>query len=154
MAGPKAKETSRRFNQVDLHDDNLLSVTVRPPLTKTGSATIDFRFRDYGTSKTKVLSFLGCGNLRMLMDFDTLAANWFAQTEDVSSQVDSTRMRKFVRAQRTHWHVRYMPPTSPNKPIRGKLSRIGSYCLFKVTFFGGTAEILAKNFALKPSKTK
>ncbi len=57
-------------------------------------------------------------------------------------------MRGFVRSQKRDWHVRYMAPMARDKPIRKKLSSIGSYCRFDVSFYGGSVRILAKSFAL------
>lgn len=42
-----------------------------------------------------------------------------------------------------------MPPLPPDKPIRKKLTSIRKYRKFKIKFFGGTVEILAKGFKLK-----
>jgi hypothetical protein len=41
-----------------------------------------------------------------------------------------------------------MPPLPENKPIKKKLESIRSHVWFRVAFFGGTAEILAKNYKL------
>jgi len=144
----------RRFQLLDLHDDNLLAITIAPPRTKVNDAEIVLEFEDDSSGATKSLSFLGCGNLRVIMDFDVLADNSFAQTDVTACQTLAGQMRKFVRAQVPHWHVRYMPPARKNLPIRKKLSRIGNYRLFKVTFFGGTLEVLARGFAMKAATTK
>jgi hypothetical protein len=140
---------ARRFSNLDLHDDNLVSVKVVAPLKNTDSAKIDFEFRDDTTGRKKLLSLSGCANLRWLMDFDVLASNWFAQTEKAISSTDVNKMRKLVLAQVAHWHVRYMPPSPKDKPIRKKLSSIRKFVLFRVNFFGGTIEVLAKKFNLK-----
>jgi hypothetical protein len=42
-----------------------------------------------------------------------------------------------------------MPPTPKNKPITKTLKSIRGYVLFRITFFGGTAEILAKTFTIR-----
>jgi hypothetical protein len=42
----------------------------------------------------------------------------------------------------------YMPPAPKNQPIRKKLMDIQSYVLFRVEFFGGTLEVLAKGYNL------
>jgi hypothetical protein len=141
-----------RFNKLDLHDDNLLSVKVSPARAKSKTTTIDFDLQDDATGAKKVLSFSGCANLRFLMDFDVLANNWFAQTDGAVCQADASRMKKFVRAQQPHWHVRYMPPIPKDMPIRKKLSGIRGYRLFRIRFFGGSVELLAKTFAMKVSK--
>ncbi len=140
---------ARRFSNLDFHDDALVSVRMQAPRRKTDSAKIDFEFRDDLTSVKKVLSINGCANLRWLMDFDVLACNWFAQTERAASTRDVEKMRKFVRSQTAHWHVKYMPPSTKDKPIRLKISSIRRYVLFTVTFFGGTVEVLAKNFKVR-----
>ena len=47
-----------------------------------------------------------------------------------------------------HWRTTYMPPMTKDKPVRKKLASLRSYILFRVAFFGGTAEILAKHYNL------
>ncbi len=148
---PTMKQNSicRRFNRLDFHDDNLLSITILPPRTKTNKAVLKLALRDYATGKTKTLSFRGCGNLRITMDFDVLADNWFAQTDQTRCDASPNRMRRYVRAQAAHWRVRYMPPTPKNKPVRKKLSQIERYQLFTIAFFGGYGRGQAKRFDVK-----
>ncbi len=134
---------------MDFHDDNLASVTIHTLQSKKNHARIDFKLRDDSTNREKLLSFLDCANIRHVMDFDVLADNWFAQTDTSIAKTGRDEMKKFVRSQRAHWRVRYMPPQTKDKPVRKKLSAIGNYILFKVQFFGGTAEILAKDYKLK-----
>jgi hypothetical protein len=138
-----------KFNKLDFHDDGLKSVRIHRLNKKANSANVDLEFRDDSTGAAKLLSFRGCGNLRYVMDFDVLAGNWFAQTEKGAAINDAGRMHKFVRAQMPHWHVRYMPPSPKDKPIRKKMSSITKYALFRVTFFGGTVEVLARSFTLR-----
>lgn len=145
----QSRKRIARGNTLDLHDDNLLDINIHLSRAKINTTRIEFRFRDDSTKAEKVVSFGGCANIRYIMDFDVLAANWFAQTKQVMSEVDPNRMRRFVQAQTSHWHVKYMPPMPSDKPIRKKLSAIGSYRLFKISFFGGTAEILARSVSLK-----
>lgn len=140
---------ARSFSNLDFHDDALVSVTMQAPRRKHDSAKVDFEFRDDSARARKLLSISGCANLRWRMDFDVLADNWFAQTQGVTSQVDLSRMKGFVLAQMHYWHTKYMPPTPKDKPIRKKLSSIRRYRLFKLTFYGGTIEVLARNFKLK-----
>jgi hypothetical protein len=130
------------MGKLGFHDDSLASVIVYPKAK--GGSRIDFSFTDYNTKEPKSLSFRGCANLRCNMDFDVLANNWFAQTEGVDCVDDVRKMQKFVRAQIAHWHVRYMPPMPVDQPIKRKVASIRSYQLFRVKFFGGTFEVLAK----------
>jgi hypothetical protein len=147
----KSNENSvaARFSELSFHDDNLESVTVYPPPSWDNRTRIDFRLRDDSTGKEKLLSFLGCANIRYVMDFDVMAHNSFAQTNSSNATVDAGRMKRFVLSQTTHWHTKYMPPFAEDEPVKKKLSAIGDYSLFKITFFGGTAEILAKSYKLR-----
>ena len=110
---------------------------------------IEFGFLDDATHKKKTLIFHRCANIRFIMDFDVLADQCVFGTDSSTAQVAVSRMRKLVLSQRPHWRVEYMPPMPEDKPIRRKLTSIRSYALFKIAFFGGTAEVLAKNFELK-----
>jgi hypothetical protein len=88
------------------------------------------------------------------MDFDVLAFQWFFGTHGSNARADLRRMRKFVMSQTSHWRTTHAPPMPKDKPIRKKLESIKNYILFRVSFFGGTAEILAKNYKLRwPTKT-
>jgi len=144
------RATAEKFNKLDFHDDALVSVKIRAPRTRKNLTGIDFQFRDDGTKAIKPLSFQSCANLRFVMDFDALAYTWFFGVEGSIAKTDVQRMKKFVRSQMSHWRTAYMPPMSKDQPIREKLKSIGSYILFKVRFFGGTAEVLAKNYKLRP----
>jgi hypothetical protein len=137
-----------RFSKLDFHDDNLVAVRISPPRKRASSTQIDFQFEDDSTGAMKLVSFHRCANLRYIMDFDVLAANWFAQTKRFAAEADVNRVKSFVRAQMAHWHVEYMPPMPKDKPIIKKLAAIRSYHLFRIEFFGGTAEILAKSFSV------
>jgi hypothetical protein len=143
---------ARRFSNIDFHDDALVSVKVHAPRRKGDSAKIILEFRDDASGAKKVLRIGGCANLRWLMDFDVLACNWYAQTERATFIRDAEKMRKFVHAQTAHWHVKFMPPSPKHEPIRRKISNIRKYVLFRVTFYGGTMEVLAKNFKVTLSR--
>src|SRR5258708_40137399 len=117
----KSDKHIARGNRLDLHDDNLLDINICLSKTRTNTTRIEFRFCDDYTKAEKVVSFSGCANIRYIMDFDVVAANWFAQTKQFTNEFDPNRMRRFVQAQTSHWHVKYMPPIPRDKPIRKKL---------------------------------
>lgn len=149
MTETRAKRIARKFNSLDFHDDNLNSIKICPPHKDTNYALIELEFLDDSTGAPKLLSFHDCGNIQCSLDFDVLGNNWFAQTQGAKSTLSISRMKALIKLQQSHWHVEYMSPSPKNKPVRHKLSTIKQYALFKITFFGGTIEILAKNFALK-----
>jgi hypothetical protein len=152
MKSSRGARLAAKFARLDLHDDNLTSITIDPPHKKTGTATIHIELSHDGTGARKLLSFRRCANLRMNMDFDVLADNWFAQTKGALASSKSNQLRKFVQGQRRHWGTEYMPPSPSNKPTRKKLASLKSYSLFRVRFFGGTIEVLAKEFSFTGSK--
>jgi hypothetical protein len=148
MKSSRGARLAAKFARLDLHDDNLTSITIDPPHKKTGTATIHIELSHDGTGARKLLSFRRCANLRMNMDFDVLADNWFAQTKRALASSNLYQLRQLVLRQRRHWGTEYMPPSPPDKPIRKKLASLKSYLLFRVRFFGGTIEVLSKDFSL------
>jgi hypothetical protein len=146
----KSRKTSvaSEFNKLNFHDDQLTSVRIHPPRSHKNLTRIDFEFQDDTTGKVKVVSFRSCANFRFVMDFDVLADQWWCGTSAAVAQTDLRRITKLVAAQRRHWRTKYMPPLRQDHPIRTKLKSIRDYVLFKVSFFGGTAEILAKSYRL------
>ena len=149
MKKGKAQNVTQNFRLLDFHDDGLRSIKVCPPQAKVSSARVDLEFRDDSTGATKLLSFRSCANMRHLMDFDVLASNWAAQTHGTLSVTNVERMKKFVQSHRPYWHTEYMPPSPKDEPIRSKLSSLRKYVLFRMTFFGGIVEVLARDFVLK-----
>ena len=80
-----------------------------------------------------------------------MAENWFAATKGITCANEIARMKRFVRSQKIHWRTQYMPSLHPEHPVRKKVGSIRRYHLFMVKFYGGTAEILARNFSVSPS---
>lgn len=151
-AGPD--RIARKLIKLDIHDDNLITVKIHVPRTEKNDAAIEFELEDDGIGARKVLSFSGCANLRFVMDFDVMAQNCFAQTYGAKCFNDRAKLKRFVRTQKAHWRVQFMPPTHPEMPIRRKLAGIRRYHLFKIKFYGGTFDILARNFQLKMPRGK
>ena len=147
-----AASVVRRFNSLDLYDDEIVSLRMEPLNGRKNLTTLIFELIDDRSEKRKWLTFSGCANLRQNIDFDVVADASFALMEKVSALRDVRRMEKFVKAHKKHWRTIYMPPSPPNLPIRRKLASIRSYVLFKVTFHGGTIEILAKSFLLSQKR--
>jgi hypothetical protein len=144
-----AINVANRFAKLDFHDDALISITINPPHSAKNLTRIEFGFKDDATGRVKIPSFQSCANVRFVADFDVLANNWhFGNTKALAAETDPTQMRKFVIQQSSHWRTAYMPPMSRKEPVKQKLKKIRNYNLFKLAFFGGTAEILAKGYKL------
>jgi hypothetical protein len=143
-------QAHQRFNNLDLHDDGLVSVEIHPPGSRRNSTRIAFGLKDDSTGTIKELSFQGCANFQFAADFDVLAQNWhFGNSKAGSAHDDVDRMRKFVASHQQHWRTSYEPPLPRNEPVKKKLASIGGYTLFRLAFFGGTATILAKGYRIK-----
>jgi hypothetical protein len=145
----RAQSVANKFSELDFYDDKLVSISIRLAPTDKKKTDVNFRFEDDGTNKPKTLSLSDCANIRFSMDFDTMADNWYAQTDRLSATADLQKLTKLVRAHVRHWRVQYMPPSSKTKPIDKKLSGIQNYVLFKIAFKGGTVELLAKSYRIR-----
>ena len=141
-----SKQLARNFNALDFYDDKLVAMSLRLAEKRGRRTVLELEFVDDGTNKIKTLSFADCANIRVNMDFDVLAHNWFAQADRLSAIADVAKMKKMVTSQTGHWRGRYMPPLSKTAPIDRKLRGIRAYTMFKIAFKGGTIELLAKNY--------
>jgi hypothetical protein len=131
------RSQAQRFNNLDLHDDALVSVKIHPPGSLRNSTRIAFGLKDDSTGAIKEVWFRSCANFQFVMDFDVLAANWnFGNTEACSAHNDVPRMRSFVTSHLHHWRTKYEPPMARNEPIKKKLESIRGYTLFRLAFFG------------------
>ena len=139
-------EVSQAFKRMSFHDDNLISVRISPSRKRVNRTGIEFQFEDDSSKKMKTLVFLECANIRYLMDFDVMTDNGFAQTNYVSVRTEIDPIRRFVLKQMSVWHVRYLPKKRKYTPVREKLRQIREYILFRIEFFGGVAEVLAKDY--------
>ena len=141
---------AKKFNALDFHDDNLLSARVLPVELGRVGPTIELRIEDHTTGQIKVLRFLGCVNCRWNLDFDVLADNErVGNVHGSQAVVDMSAARQFVESMRRHWRTTYVPRSRKNHPIRRELEELRRCTLFRLRFFGGTTEILARSFTLK-----
>ena len=145
---------ARKVAMLDVHDDELISVRITKPRARRGKPALEFELGDDTTGDVKLLSFPGVANLRFSMDFDVLRQNWFAQTDGLSCAADVAWMKRFVRSQKKEWRTQYMGRMNRQKPIRSKLAAIRNYRRFTLKFYGGTAEILAKDLRIRTVRGK
>jgi hypothetical protein len=93
-----------------------------------------------------VREFIGCANLRVALDFDVLASNLPPNTSSVDAYVDANLMREFMQSQKRDWDVGYGKMRSP---LDAKLDAIDTLVFFRIQFFGGVVEIIAKEFLIE-----
>ncbi len=146
MHTPKA--IAERFSELDFHDDTFVSLTVLPAQKRgdvTGSV-IELRLALYRSQKKRLVQFIGCANLRAGLDFDVLANNFPPNTSFVGSHVDGQLMRKLMQTQKRDWDVEY---ESMRSPLDDKLEVMAELVCFRVQFFGGAVEIIAREFLIE-----
>jgi hypothetical protein len=115
----------------------------------TGSV-IEVRLSPYQSQTKRVLQFIGCANLRVGLDFDILASNLPPNTSRVDSHIDANLMRELMQSQKRDWDVGY---GSMRSPLDDKLEVTDELVCFRVQFFGGAVEIIAREFLIEGIET-
>lgn len=147
-----SKAIAERFSELDFHDDTFVSMTVLPAQTRddvTGSV-IELRLSPNHSQKKRLVQFIGCANLRVELDFDVLASNFPPNTSRVESHVDAGLMRELMHSQKRDWDVGY---GSMRSPLDYKLDAMDELVSFRVQFFGGVVEIIAREFLIEDVET-
>jgi hypothetical protein len=150
MHTPKA--IAERFSELDFHDDTFVSMTVLPAQTRgdVAGSIIELRLSPYHSRKKRLVQFIGCANLRVGLDFDVVASNLPPNTSRVESHVDANLMRELMQSQKRDWDVGY---GSMRSPLDDKLDDMDELVCFRVQFFGGVVEIIAREFLIEDIET-
>jgi hypothetical protein len=142
-----AKAIADRFRDLNFHDDTFVSMNILPAQTRndfTGSV-IEIQLSPYQSETRRVLQFIGCANLRVGLDFDVLAGNLPPNTSRADAHVDANLMRELMQSQKHDWDVGY---GSMRSPLDAKLEVMDELVCFRVQFFGGAVEIIAREFLI------
>jgi len=145
---PTSKAIAERFRDLDFHDDTFVSMSVLPAQTRddvTG-AVIEIRLSPYQSQTIRAVQFIGCANLRVGLDFDILASNLSPNTSRVDAHIDANLMRELMQSQKRDWDVGY---GSLRSPLDDKLEVMDELVCFRVQFFGGIVEIIAREFLIE-----
>jgi hypothetical protein len=138
---------AERFRDLDFHDDTFVSMSVLPAQTRgdTSGSVMEIQLLQY--KKTRVLRFIGCANLRVGIDFDVLAGNLPPNTSRVDSHVDRNLMTELMQSQKRDWDVGY--GLNVRTPLDNKLDSLDEFVCFRVQFFGGAVEVIAREFLVE-----
>lgn len=145
---PTAKDIAKSFCDLDFHDDTFVGMSVLPSQARgdvTGSV-IEIRLSPHQSQTKRVLQFIGCANLRVGLDFDVLASNLPPNTSRVDAHIDADLMRELMQAQKRDWDVGYGTMRSP---LDDKLDGLDELVYFRVQFFGGVVEVIAREFLIE-----
>jgi hypothetical protein len=146
MAAPAAIALS--FRDLDFHDNTFIDMKVIPtqsPGDNTGSI-IEVQLLQY-PEKKQLLRFIGCTNLKVGIDFDVLASNLPPNTSRVDAHTDKNLMAVLMYSQERNWDVGY--GMGRNSPLDRKLNLIDELVCFRVQFFGGLVEIIARQYQVE-----
>jgi hypothetical protein len=114
-------QIAAEFSTIDAHDDTVESLAIIPAPNRRTSCKVELTlFRHWG-KKHRLLRFTGCTNISLVAD------------------------TKIMRRQKSSWNVSYQKSIDPLPP---KLAAADKYTLFRVRFFGGVLEVIAKSYKL------
>ena len=146
---PSPETIAKSFRELDFHDDSLIDLRVVPARQSGEGAQslVEIDLLHYSEKKVRHIRFFGCANLRVAMDFDVLAHNLPANTSRVEAHTNLNQMRDLVRSQKKDWDVTYAP--GDESPVNGKMDAMNAFVAFRVQFFGGTVEVIARNYEVE-----
>jgi len=149
------RERSRivaEFNSHSLHDDTLHALRIVPSTSRRRHSRVELDLTEYVTNRPRQLCLTGCANISFVADFDVLLDNAGANTERVHAIVDDERIRQIMTEQMAHLNIEYFDEDNrpaDYHPTRTKLLDVSAYILFRITFYGGTLEVIARGFTLR-----
>lgn len=100
----------------------------------------------YADDKRRCLTLTGCANVSFVADFDVLLNNAFASTEWGQADGSEDRIREIMTGQMPHLNIDYDPASF--HPTKRKMDDLTPYIVFRIQFFGGTLEVVARGFKL------
>ena len=154
MNKPKEQKIAN-FNSYCFHDDTVLGVNIVPSTSRRRYSKVEIEFSEYCSGRPRHLILTGCANVSLIADFDVLTDNACFNTQGVQAFDDPQQIEKILSNQLEHLNIDYMTENdepSDRHPTRKKLQDVSPYILFRVMFFGGTLEVVARNFIAKGPK--
>jgi hypothetical protein len=146
---PSPETIAKSFRELDFHDDTFIDLRVLPsqPAEEAAQSIVEIHLLHYSEQKLRYIRFSGCTNLRVAMDFDVLAHNLPTNTSRVEAHTNLNQMRDLIRSQKKDWDVTYAPGVE--SPITRKLDAMEGLVAFRVQFFGGVVDVIARNYQVE-----
>ena len=147
MSSPETIAAS--FRELDFHDDTFIDIRVVPSQLRgeTAQSLVEIQLLHHSEKKLRYIRFSGCANLRVAMDFDVLAHNLPPNTSRVEANTNLNQMRDLIRSQKKDWDVTYAPGVE--SPVTMKLAATEGLVAFRVQFFGGVVDVIARNYQVE-----
>jgi hypothetical protein len=150
-----SEQTAEAFRNLDFHDDSLIEVRILPAMHRGQGvrSTVEIHLQQYSEKKPRIVRFSGCANVRAAIDFDVLAHNFPPNTSRVEAETSLGRIRNLVESQKQDWDVQYAG--TGGSPLSKKLASLKELVFFRVQFFGGALEVVARDYRVEcgPGRT-
>ena len=146
---PSPETIAKAFRELDFHDDTFIDLRVMPSQQSEDGAQslVEIQLLHHSAKKLRYIRFSGCTNLRVTMDFDVLAQNLPSNTSRVEAHTNLNQMRDLIHSQKKDLDVTYAPGVE--SPLTKKLAVMGELVAFRVQFFGGVVDVIARNYQVE-----
>lgn len=139
------------FMAIDAHDDTIEAINIIPAFGRT-SCKVELMLYRHWENKRRLLQFTGSANVGVTADTTVLLDNAPNNTCGLEATASIEDIMKIMRSQKKAWNVTYQKLIDP---LPAKLSSASNYVLFRVRFFGGILEVVAKSFKItRPAALK
>ena len=143
---PTPVDLAEKFNSIDAHDETVEGFSFVPAVKRGVGAEVSVVLFRRWENKRRVLRFMRCANLEVILDADVLAGNAPSNTAMLEATADVDAVRQAMKRQKRHWNVSYDRSIDP---LPKKLLDAEKYVLFRVGLFGGSLNIVARSFSNK-----
>ena len=146
---PSPETIAKSFRELDFHDDTFVDLRVVPSRQSGEGAQslVEIELLHYSEKKVRHIRFFGCANLRVAMDFDVLEQNLPPNTSRLEAHTNLNQIRDLIHSQKKDWNVTYAP--GDESPLTRKLSVMNEFVAFRVQFFGGVVDVVARNYQVE-----
>jgi hypothetical protein len=146
------------FNSYNFHDDTIMNMQIVPSTIQGRYSRIVLDFEDDDTGKLLQLTITGCANISLVADFDVLKDNsGFGNTNWTEAIYDEKRIKDLMSKQINELNVEYLDEKrepSEKHPTKVKIANHSEFVLFRIGFFGGTMEVIGRNFKVNRPRFK
>jgi hypothetical protein len=159
-AGDNDRRYWLRVSNHNFHDATLEQIRIVPARDKRQKAQIEVLLSVPHVGLRFSLTFLGCTNVSLAMDFDVLADQLPYNTGGHTALCDPVQIQHFIMSPIEAWNVQYNDAGSRSwscdsartSPLRRKIAKVASLHLHRVTYFGGVLSITARSHKVRRSE--
>jgi len=146
---PSPETIAKSFRELDFHDDTFIDLRVVPSQRpgEGAQSLVEIELLHYSEKKVRHIRFFECANLRVAMDFDVLAQNLPHNTSRGEAHTNLNQIRDLIHSQKKDWDLTYAPGVE--SPLTKKLAAMAELVAFRLQFFGGVVDVVARNYQVE-----